>query len=128
MFRKVLKGCLPAMVALFLAACGGTSGTRSDSGLSIDGDVEVGGPWKPYDSEWKAQPRDLPSAPGSQAAPPRQPGASQGQDGLPTYGIPALQRPSTPQRQEPSLEQVVRREFPEPPPAPADAEHLDIQP
>ena len=63
----------------------------------------------------------------AQAAKPAAPAAPAG-DRLPTYGIPALQRPQPAAPAEPSVQQVIRTEFPEPAPAPADAGYINIQP
>ncbi|MBE6442155.1 MAG: hypothetical protein E7022_07495 [Desulfovibrio desulfuricans] len=137
MLRRILTLCLFAALAASLAACG-----ANGNGLSVDGKVETGGPWKPYEGDWDAQPRDLPQAPGGHAAQPMNilqprdsapaaPGAAPAApagDRLPTYGIPALQRPQPAAPAEPSVQQVIRTEFPEPAPAPADAGYINIQP
>ena len=135
MFSRFFTACLLAVLTIALTACSGTNNT----GPVIDGEVEAGGPWKPYEGDWKAQPRDLPQAPGTATAPtlyPQQskapgqastPAAQAGAD-LPTYGIPALQRPTPPMKQTPTVEQEIHRIFPDPAPAPTDAGYITVAP
>ncbi|MBO4300581.1 MAG: hypothetical protein J5861_03160 [Desulfovibrio sp.] len=136
MFRPLLKACLLGICAFALAACGASS---SDSGLSINGNVETGGPWKPYDNEWKEEPHDLPTpkdghdvslTPLQQTQEKRQltMPPSNNNTNLPSYGIPEYQRSPTFTPQEPSVQQIIRKEFPEPAQPPANAGHIDIQP
>lgn len=134
LYVNICRTLAVCLCAALCAACG-----TSQTGPNVEGDVEVGGPWQPYEGSWKAQPQDLPPTPGTPTIAPagmptpqsnvRVPSPA-ADDNLATYGIPDLQRqPAAPTpAPQPGMQQIIQREFPEPTAAPSDAEYRTIQP